>query len=243
MRLKEKKMTDSFFKRPIVLISAVVIILQAISKFVLSLFGYGMFAVISGNQFYDVNIFELIMGVCLLLFYIFGRQNKPLGFPIKFFKVVSIVELFVVIFMACYALLAMMFFILIGVVSAGFFLLRFFPMLPIVSALIFVIYAVGITAAVSFVLLFISQLVFAVSLKKDNVLQKKRSGAARFYAIMNFILAALFICFVVILIMFGERDAWGLTLPLLISSPSCILIGITAVKYSRAAHNNKAVAD
>lgn len=239
MLLKVIKMTDCFFKRPIVLISAIVILLQAVAKFAISMLGYGVLSWITERELYDIDIFELVIGVCLLLFYIFAKRNKPLDFPIKFIKVASIVELIVVIILLCCVLLAVMCLIFIGIISTGIMLIRFVPMLIITPAIIVGIYIVVFTVIISTTLLFVSQLMFAVSLKKDIVLQKHRSASARFYAVMNFINAALLISSVIILLLLDITNTSYFTLTMLISSPSCVLIGIMAVKYSRINRINK----
>lgn len=227
-------MNDRFFKRPVVLISAVVVLLQAAAKFALSVFGYGVLKQVTERDIYDIDIFELIIGVSLLLLYLFSRSNKPLDFPVKFMKVASIVELVIVIFLMCYALLAFIIITIAGVFSAGIMFLRFFPALLFSSAILIGFYAAFLTCVVSTVLLFVSQLVFAVSLKKDMTRKNHRSSAPRFYAVMSFINAALMISLGIIAMLINAENTLALTLALLISSPSCIFVGIMALKYSKA---------
>ncbi|MBQ5398699.1 MAG: hypothetical protein IIU14_04585 [Ruminococcus sp.] len=219
-------MTD-FFSRPIVLITSIVFFAQAVARFVLSLFNLSVWSALFENRFYEVNLFELFMGLSLLLLYVMSVKGNSLAASVKFFRVGSIVELVLTALFVCCCVMAFFVFFFFGALFSGVFFLRFFPMV-IVAGLV-VIFA--LIAVILLITMLSAQTAFSVSLVRSVRDGKKRKGTAVFYGVMNLVSAVCLLLFALIISLFDTNMIAFLLSGPLLSLPSLALMSVLLLSY------------
>ena len=236
----------TFFRKPIVAVTSIVIFLTAIVRFVFSFTGFFLVKVpeefftdktqvniINELLKYNINIFELFLATALLIFFIRSRsENGNLTLASSFFRTGSIIGLVLVsvasVLCAAFVLLSALA-ILLGL---GIFLIRFFPIAILSAGVISVLVTVALILLALFILLAVSQLLFAGSVRKAARGEKIRRGTAMFFAVVNFTLAAVLLFLALsILIIDRGRQTVPLIAYLLLNILPYIFVGVTALSY------------
>lgn len=236
----------TFFRKPIVAVTSVVIFLTAIVRFVFSFTGFCRVEVpeefftdktqvniINELLKYNINIFELFLATVLLILFIKSRgKSGNLTLASSFFRTGSIIGL---VLISVASVLCAAFVVLLALailLGLGIVLIRFFPMAILSAGVISVLVTIVLVILALVVILAISQLLFAGSVRKAARGEKIRRGTAMFFAVANFTLAAVWLLLALsILIIDRGEQAAPLTVYLLLNILPHIFVGITALSY------------
>lgn len=219
-----------FFKRKITLLYAIFTILPIFSIVFLNLDSLNRFADTFSNDsitsavgkntnifgtlssVYILFIFQVLLAVVFLLFFVKSDSEKStLNAPIKMFRIISIIEMIIVILIS----LAMVFVILL----ASLYIMAHYS-LPISITAVPVMFI----SIPSILLLVFSQLKFAGNIKESVTSIYLKQGGAKLYGIANIIMAVLCVYFTAVITIFGMSD-------ISVFAPLIGFFGLSVIKY------------
>ncbi|MCH5299331.1 MAG: hypothetical protein J1E96_06175 [Ruminococcus sp.] len=236
----------TFFRKPIVAVTSIMIFLTAIVRFVFSFSGFFRVEVpeeyftdetqvniINELLKYNINIFELFLAIALLIFFIKSRsKNGNLAFVSSFFRTGSIIGLVLISVASVLCTAFVLLLVLAILLSLSIVLLRFFPIAILSAGVISVLVTIVLILLALFILLAVSQLLFAGSVRKAARGEKIRRGTSMFFAVVNFTLAAVLMLLALSLLIIGRGEqAVPLIAYLLLNILPYTFAGVTALNY------------
>lgn len=243
------EMIKAFFRKPLVLVAAILSFVNIGVTFILGLVGiaddfsgmiyqfadeFGNEPISSGDsRFICIDLFGILLAISFLLLFICARKaDSNMNVAATFFKVISVIQL-VVFCLLCVLMLVMIgLFLMIMFMPFGFMALILIPIFIFMIAWLLI--------------LGISQAVFANSVKKSvNSIYLYKNGA-KLYGIMNIISAVLFLALIAsefintpaIFSSTGSFDMESiktflpLAISLVLSVATVLTTGIVAIQYS-----------
>lgn len=236
----------TFFRRPIVAVTSIVIFLTAIVKFVFSFTGFFLVkvpeefftdktqvSIINELLKYNINIFELFLATALLIFFIRSRsENGNLTLVSSFFRTGSIIGLVLISVASVLCAASVLLLALATLFGLSIVFLKFFPMAILSAGVISVLVTIALILLALFILLAISQLLFAGSVRKAARGEKIRRGTSMFFAVVNFTLAAVLMLLALSLLIIGRGEqAVPLIAYLLLNILPYTFVGVIALNY------------
>ena len=234
----------SFFCKPITVVTSAVIFLTAVIKLSLSLTGFSRIDFLSiifeeKNNFiriiekYNINLFEIFVAVALLIFFIKSRsKNGNLNFASAFFRTGSIISLILVIILLLLSLALACFMVFALFFGTAIFLIRYLPVAVISVGAVAILFTVLLVICALILLLAVSQLLFAGSVRKSVRDEKIRRKTAMFFSVMNFIFAVLSLLSAIFVAFLDSGSVQlAITVNLLLNAFPYLFLGITSLSY------------
>lgn len=190
------EIVKGFFRRPIVLITAILGFLTAAADIAASVLGTDFISNLQLTvnddaptavfySYISLNVGAILLGAVLLAFFIASRSERSdLHGATMFYKVVAIVELVFSILLIFAALILGFLFFVIGLAAT-----IHIPPAVFFVTLFLIIAAIALIAILVYC---IAQLVFAVSIRRSTRSIYLRSGGAVFFGVINLLFALVY---------------------------------------------------